>query len=48
MKGFPDANRDNGLITPPVCDVEVVKEVHQPYRLVAGNIVNEPGNRLPQ
>jgi hypothetical protein len=48
MNGFPGINRDNGLIQPSTCDVEVVKEIYQLQRRVANNIVVDTGNRRAQ
>ncbi len=45
MNGFPGINRDNGLVAPSNCDLEVVKEVYQLQRRVANNIVTDTGNR---
>jgi hypothetical protein len=45
MNGFPGINRDNGLIAPSDCDLEVVKEVYQLQRRVANNVVGETGSR---
>ena len=39
MNGFPGINRDNGLIEPSSCDLEVVKEIYQLQRRVANNVV---------
>jgi hypothetical protein len=41
MNGFPGINRNNGLVQPSNCDVEVVKEIYQLQRRVANNIVIE-------
>jgi hypothetical protein len=38
MNAFPGINKDNGLIEPSVCDLEVVKQVYQLERRVAGNM----------
>ena len=40
MNAFPGINKDNGLIEPSVCDLEVVKQVYQLERRVAGNMSN--------
>ena len=48
MNGFPGINRDNGLIQPSVCDLEVVKEIYQLQRRVDNNIVTDTGNRRGQ
>jgi hypothetical protein len=32
MNGFPGVNRDNGLISPSACDLEVVRKVYQVQR----------------
>jgi hypothetical protein len=45
MNGFPGINRDNGLIQPSTCDVEVVKEIYQLQRRVANNIVVDTDKR---
>ena len=42
MNGFPGINRDNGLIEPSACDLEVVRQVYQLQRQVARNS-NEAG-----
>lgn len=44
MNGFPGINRDNGRLAPSTCDLQVVKEVYQLQRRVAGNVVTESGN----
>jgi len=41
MNGFPGINRDNGLVTPSPCDVEVVRNVYQLQRRVENNPVDE-------
>jgi hypothetical protein len=41
MRGFPGINRDNGLIAPSPCDVEVVRNVYQLHRRVENNPVAE-------
>ncbi len=43
MNGFPGINRDNGLIEPSNCDLEIVRQVYQLQRRVANNIVTESG-----
>ena len=48
MNGFPGINRDNGLIAPSNCDLEVVKEIYQLQRRVSNNIVAESGTRREQ
>lgn len=48
MNGFPGINRDNGLIEPSNCDLEIVREVYQLQRRVANNIVTESGERRGQ
>jgi hypothetical protein len=48
MNGFPGVNRDNGLIAPSDCDLEVVKEVYQLQKRVANNVVTESGSRREQ
>lgn len=37
MNGFPSINRDNGLISPSNCDLEVVREVYMEQRRIAYN-----------
>jgi hypothetical protein len=37
MNGFPDINKDNGLIAPSTCDVETLKTVYALERRVAAN-----------
>jgi hypothetical protein len=39
MNGFPGINKDNGLIHPSSCDLEVVRQVYQLQRRVDNNIV---------
>jgi hypothetical protein len=41
MNGFPGINRDNGLLAPSPCDVEVVRDVYQLHRRVENNPVAE-------
>jgi len=48
MNGFPGINRDNGLVEPSGCDVEVVKEIYQLQRRVANNVVKEKPVRTRQ
>ena len=38
MNGFPGINKDNGLMSPSTCDLEVVRQVYQ-QRRVSGNAV---------
>jgi hypothetical protein len=45
MNGFPGINRDNGLIAPSNCDLEVVKQVYQLERRVVNNVVRKTGAR---
>jgi hypothetical protein len=45
MNGFPGINRDNGLIAPSSCDLEVVKQVYQLQRRVASNVVADAAGR---
>ena len=35
MNGFPGINRDNGLVSPSDCDLEVVRQVYQQQRQLA-------------
>lgn len=35
MNGFPGINRDNGLVAPSQCDLEVVRRVYQLHRQLA-------------
>ena len=37
MNGFPDINRDNGLVAPSPCDREVVRNVYELHRRVENN-----------
>ena len=48
MNGFPSINRDNGLLHPSDCDLEIVRQVYQLQRRVANNIVTEGGERRGQ
>jgi hypothetical protein len=48
MNGFPGINRDNGLVAPSNCDLEVVKEIYQLQRRVSNNIVAESGTPREQ
>ncbi len=41
MNSFPGINKDNGLIVPSVCDLEVVRQVYQLQRRVDKNVVME-------
>lgn len=41
MNSFPGINKDNGLIEPSPCDLEVVHQVYQVQRRVAKNRVKE-------
>lgn len=38
MRGFPGINKDNGLVAPSPCDLEVVRRVYKLQRQVAKNI----------
>lgn len=40
MNGFPGINRDNGLVTPSACDVEVVKEIYRAERSQLHELAN--------
>lgn len=37
MRGFPGVNKDNGLVAPSVCDLEVVRQVFERRRRLANN-----------
>jgi hypothetical protein len=37
MSGFPDINKDNGLIAPSTCDVETLKTVYARERQIAAS-----------
>ncbi len=37
MNGFPGINKDNGLVAPTACDLEVVRKVYQLQRRVDNN-----------
>ena len=37
MNGFPGINRDNGLVAPSPCDLEVVRNVYELHRRVENN-----------
>jgi hypothetical protein len=41
MSDFPDINRDNGLIAPSACDLEVVRQVYERQRRVDRKMVAE-------
>ena len=41
MNGFPGVNRDNGLVAPSPCDLEVVRSVYQLQRRVENNPADE-------
>jgi hypothetical protein len=41
MNGFPGVNRDNGLVEPSPCDLEVVRNVYELQRRVESNPVTE-------
>lgn len=41
MRDFPDINKDNGLIAPSACDLEVVRQVYERQRQVERKIVAE-------
>lgn len=38
MNGFPGINKDNGLVAPTACDLEVVRKVYQLQRRVDNNL----------
>ena len=53
MNAFPDINRDNGLVAPSACDLEVVKRVYSMQRAealrkdqAAGNSSAKAGNKF--
>ena len=39
MNGFPGINKDNGLMTPSTCDLEVVRQVYEQQRRVSSSAV---------
>ena len=39
MNGFPGINRDNGLVAPSPCDLEVVRNVYELHRRIENNPV---------
>jgi len=41
MSSFPNVNKDNGLIAPSACDLEVVRQVYERQRRVDRKIVAE-------
>lgn len=41
MNGFPGINRDNGLVAPSPCDLEVVRNVYELHRRVENNPAGE-------
>ena len=41
MNGFPGVNRDNGLVAPSPCDLEVVRNVYELHRRVENNPATE-------
>jgi hypothetical protein len=41
MNAFPGINRDNGLVTPSPCDLEVVRNVYELHRRVENNPAGE-------
>jgi hypothetical protein len=41
MNGFPDINRNNGLVAPSPCDLEVVRNVYELHRRVENNPATE-------
>lgn len=41
MNAFPEINKDNGLVTPSTCDLEVVRQVYELQRRVDRNPVGE-------
>lgn len=43
MNGFPGVNRDNGLVSPSDCDLEVVRRVYQLQRQVQTMARSGPG-----
>lgn len=48
MNGFPGVNRDNGLISPSNCDLEVVREVYSQQRRIADNRLAQKVTALNQ
>lgn len=45
MNGFPGVNRDNGLVSPSDCDMEIVRKVYQVHRQQPN--VASLGSRVP-
>jgi hypothetical protein len=45
MNGFAAINKDNGLVAPSKCDLEVVRKIYQLERQVARNTVSEIAQR---
>jgi hypothetical protein len=41
MNGFPSVNRDNGLVSPSDCDLEVVRKLYQLHRQSANTAARE-------
>jgi len=41
MNGFPRINKDNGLVAPSACDLEVVRKVYQLQRRVENNMARK-------
>lgn len=42
MSGFPGINRDNGLITPSICDLEVVRQLYREQRRITQARTSQP------
>jgi hypothetical protein len=45
MNRFPAINKDNGLVAPSDCDLEVVRKVYQLHRQVENNAVAKKGEQ---
>lgn len=45
MNSFPGINKDNGLVAPSDCDLEVVRKVYQLHRQVESNTVAKKGEQ---
>ena len=45
MNAFPGINRDNGLVEPSTCDLEVVRQVYELQRKVSSNVVADDDNK---
>lgn len=45
MSGFPAINKNNGLVAPSDCDLEVVRKVYELHRQVENNAVVKKGDQ---